>query len=60
MRTKTILANTAGTLPIRSRAGIGKGREVMSMAIVVTCVPILRPNIHEQAVLYDPTADDAK
>ena len=34
-----MMANTAGTLPIIFRAGIGKGRVVMAMMIAVESVP---------------------
>ena len=37
--TKIMLANTAGTLPIIIRAGIGKGLLVRPMIIVVQSVP---------------------
>ena len=39
LRTKIMLANTAGTLPIIIRAGIGKGLLVRPTIIVVQSVP---------------------
>jgi hypothetical protein len=40
--TKIILGNTAGTLPIEIHLGIGKGRVVVAIMVVVQSVSIVR------------------